>query len=736
MALWRSLLLVVTTVSWVEPQCYLCTNKCNELSSEQHNVSKVITILCNTTNNQEALTSLQRVSFVGVSQVSLRLPSLFNFNLSNLSNVTHIDLSSNNLNIFNLSYFTNVQYLNLRNNSLQHYRIIYNQLVQLDLSNNSIENISESIFQLPKLYRLNLSFNKIKHLYNFSSDKIKYLDISNNLLENIELGKFDALKSLNLSTNSISLINKNSFLTTPNLEVLNLSSNVITELTYASFNLPGLLQLDLKGNRLKNLSQKCFFGLNKLRVLDISLNKIMTISPSTLQYLPGLVQLKVSENKGLSSQDFSLLLSTRRLQYVDASKTNQVKIPSSLTQSVRYLNLRSNNISDIRCGDLDSYPLLNTLDLAANNISYIDDDALGRLELLSQLILSNNSLKTVPHTLPNNLKHLSLDHNNIRQVTNTDFVELSQLKSLDVSFNKITSVMDGSFSQTKSLEFLNLSGNPIEILSLSTFYGTKKLKVLDLSNLLEAKKCAEPLCFPVPESNQLQELYLENSPSLASRLMNDVAALKALKQLTILNLAYSNLTEIRKDLFVLLPRINIIQLQGNLMNCSELQLIFSVLRINVTSDCELIEEPFPTTTETVIQSTTLEISTPSDSKLLLSYINISLLPDDLNVTDKPELFNITVGTINITSTEISNGTADEDILQSDYVWFKDPSPGIVYAFSSEMPASHPGLFIMLLLPIALVSTCLVINYSRLKRARQNDVFDTEVEISNFSNELW
>jgi hypothetical protein len=220
--------------------------------------------------------------------------------------------------------------------------------------------------------------------------------------------------------------------------------------------------------------------------------------------------------------------------------------------------------------------------------------------------------------------------------------------------------------------------------------------------------------------------------------MNDVAALKTLKQLSVLNLAYSNLTEIRKDLFALLPRINIIQIQGNLMNCSELQLTFSVLRLNVISDCELYEEPLPTTTEIVTQSTTIEISTPSNSNLVINNFNFTIIMEDLNMTDIPEILNVTDGSVtesNSSTVDGTNATADPGVLPNE-IWLRDPSPGLVYAFSSDMPASHPGLFIMLLLPIALVSTCLVINYSRLKRARPNDVFDTEVEISNFSNELW
>uniref|UniRef100_T1HAN0 Uncharacterized protein n=1 Tax=Rhodnius prolixus TaxID=13249 RepID=T1HAN0_RHOPR len=340
-----------------------------------------------------------------------------------------------------------------------------------------------------------------------------------------------------MSNNLISTIQSNLSYSIPTIEVLNISSNFLKELNDSNFNLPNLLKLDLKNNLIHYVSEKCFCGLNKLQYLDISMNKISSVFPSTFQYLTGLIQLIISNNQDLSSQDFGLLLASRRLKIVNASRTNQKKIPSSLTRSVRYLILSFNKIRQVQCGDLDSYPLLNSLDMSSNNISSIEDDALGRLELLTTIILNNNSLNSVPVTLPNNLKHLNLRKNFISQITSMDFMGLSQLKQLDLSQNNITIISEGSFSQMFGLQKLNLSHNNIHVVSTSILNGPQNLKVLDLSYLINVTKCNQALCFPVPEKNELQQLYLENSPLLAKRLMNDAAALKTFKELDTLNLA-------------------------------------------------------------------------------------------------------------------------------------------------------------------------------------------------------
>lgn len=92
----------------------------------------------------------------------------------------------------------------------------------------------------------------------------------------------------------------------------------------------------------------------------------------------------------------------------------------------------------IRCGDLDSYPLLQHLDLSSNHIEFIEDDALGRLEILATVFLNNNSLTNVPTSLPSSLINLQLQHNQITDIQSSSFVQLTNLETLNLAGNRLT----------------------------------------------------------------------------------------------------------------------------------------------------------------------------------------------------------------------------------------------------------------------------------------------------------
>lgn len=91
----------------------------------------------------------------------------------------------------------------------------------------------------------------------------------------------------------------------------------------------------------------------------------------------------------------------------------------------------------IRCGDLDSYPLLQHLILSFNRISDIEDDALGRLEIIETLYLNDNQLKRIPISLPSSLIDLHLENNLITEIQPQVFKGLKTLALLNLSGNKI-----------------------------------------------------------------------------------------------------------------------------------------------------------------------------------------------------------------------------------------------------------------------------------------------------------
>ncbi|XP_014280647.1 podocan isoform X4 [Halyomorpha halys] len=747
MTCWKvAYLLVVLVVRLAQPSCNLCNQKCydistadsnyiiadsNDITTPNSNVNEIL-IECEEADNNVLVSFIEKHNFTNLQRLTLRSPILLTLNLTKFYNVSNLNLSENNITYINLSQFHNIKFVNLSHNSINKFIDVISNLTQLDLSYNLIEDLSENVSKLNKLSHLYVRNNQISSITNFSSTSLKFLDASENKIEKLTIGNSPSLRQLTLSNNLIKTIQPKLYNVIPNLEILNLSSNFLTKLEDHSFNLTNLLQLDLNNNEISSLSQKCFSGLSRLQVLNISLNRIQTVSPSTFQYLNGLFHLVVSENKELSSQDFGLLLATRRLKSVYASKTNQNKIPSSLTRSVRYLVLSFNNISQIECGDLDSYPLLNSLNLANNMISYIEDDALGRLELLTSINLDHNHLETVPHTLPNNLKYLFLQNNKIKSINNNDFTGLQQLVQLDLSFNLIYELKDSSFSQLYGLEKLNLSGNFINTFPINSFSNLQNLKILDLSYLSNVTECNQALCFPVPDHNQLQELYMKNSSVLVNIFLKDVAAQKTFEQLSILDVSNSNITFMKRDFSTYLSRLTKLNIQGNKINCSSIEQIFAWFHLKEEERCIfIISEDHPVDQSLNTTTTTIKpilLSTKGKSKKLEPTEISTTTTEDKAVTKEYQNYD--------NKTDNYNAVMDPDLISNE-LWFKNGSHAIVDAYSSETPTSHPGLFVLLLLPIAVVSACLFLNYSRIKRNTNNPInIEMDIEISNISSELW
>lgn len=456
-------------------------------------------------------------------------------------------------------------------------------LFQLDLANCSIDSLANSSFNsLAHLRTLDLSHNYIGELPQDADSvygnltALRTLDLSGNLIRSVcgyPFRTLSALRLLNLSANAIEVISVDGLRGPELLQSLDLSANNLTELPDRVFvPLVSLQHLNLSGNKLRTLADGCFGSLLRLQQLDVSWNQLNHVAPSTLQALPSLSRLLLADNPDLggSVKEAALLVGTgRRLQTVDASRTGLKHVPATLTHSVRTLRLAGNVISAVRCGDLDSYPLLQLLDLTANKLNEIEEDALGRLEMLTVLYLTNNKLRAIPRSLPDRLEILHLEFNRIEQIVSGDLLGLPKLEVLLLNDNVIKVVQEGAFSQVSSLITLDLSNNPISILPGDTLAGPAQLQMLRLSELT-VDPPAEDMAFPIPAPEHLVRLDLSGSSGLARQLLADTAALAAFRELQELNLANADLINIRSDLLHYLPQMHEFHLTGNRLNCTGL----------------------------------------------------------------------------------------------------------------------------------------------------------------------
>lgn len=396
----------------------------------------------------------------------------------------------------------------------------YPNTIKLDISNTSIEKISNEAFRnLVNLQYLNISHNYIRTLNPrsfYTSDSVtntvKILDLSNNIL--VELSS-----ELNLM---------------PNLIKLYLQNNMLSSLTDDSFvSLKHLEYLDLRHNRLQNLNLT-LMNLKMLKTIDVSQNYLLKLSGYEINRMVGLVYFNASYNmitavesncfnqaKYLESVDFSnnfinttiqseLFNANSRLHYLNFSHNSirGIQDHSFSNTNLLHINLKNNNIS----GTLNENTFkgiihIPTLDLSNQNIVGIKNNTFSGMRDLMHLNLSRNNINDIEISSFNsnsmtildlsynkiyylnflqncslNLTELYLNNNNITVVQKNTFADQIQLVKLDLSMNRIISIEPNALP-LKNLQYLNIGGNNINgVIKKNTFSPAKYLKFLDLSN--------------------------------------------------------------------------------------------------------------------------------------------------------------------------------------------------------------------------------------------------------------
>uniref|UniRef100_A0A8B9PQT9 Opticin n=1 Tax=Apteryx owenii TaxID=8824 RepID=A0A8B9PQT9_APTOW len=157
-----------------------------------------------------------------------------------------------------------------------------------------------------------------------------------------------------------------------------------------------------------------------------------------------------------------------------------------------YLYARFNRIGRIRAGDFAGLKKLKRIDLTSNSISWVDPDAFRLLPSLQELILLGNKLTALPE-LPLSIIRLDARLNRIpsagirpeafRDLTQLQFLHLSDneldyipvplpqsLRSLHLQNNNIHTMHEDTFCNSRdhshirrALEDIRLDGNPINL---------------------------------------------------------------------------------------------------------------------------------------------------------------------------------------------------------------------------------------------------------------------------------
>lgn len=222
------------------------------------------------------------------------------------------------------------------------------------------------------------------------------------------------------------------------LEKLDVSLNRIQTISPEIKLLSNLQVLNLGSNRLKRLPPE-IGELSQLSKLYLSKNQLISL-PSEIGNLSRLRSLYLSSNRleSLPSEIGKL----SELINIGAEKNCLNSLPSTIgnLQKIVFINLSDNLIRSLppRIGELQQ---LRELNLTNNRISLLPEE-IGKLKI-HDLHLNNNRLMTLPKEIGDlsSLRLLDLTHNHLTSLP-LEIMHLSHLKILSVFNNSVTDISE------------------------------------------------------------------------------------------------------------------------------------------------------------------------------------------------------------------------------------------------------------------------------------------------------
>lgn len=217
------------------------------------------------------------------------------------------------------------------------------------------------------------------------------------------------VKVLDLSHNNISAIAKKAFFGLSNLEVLDLSYNMLTSKSL----IPEIFEGSYNPDE--------YLPMEKLRVLRLGNNQLHSLDQDLFEHLPNLVELSLV--------------------------SNVFKVIDQLTETA-----------------IASVKTLRSLDLSYMELLEIPEYIFNAPQELQYLNLTGNLLSTIPEALnfAGNLKWLSLDENPIENIQGDHvFPTLKSLEYLSLSYITPLKVIGrGAFSKLEALQEVHICNNP------------------------------------------------------------------------------------------------------------------------------------------------------------------------------------------------------------------------------------------------------------------------------------
>ncbi|XP_059206627.1 toll-like receptor 13 [Centropristis striata] len=392
------------------------------------------------------------------------------------------------------------------------------ELKQLDLSSNSIRNLTDNMFQgLGKLTNLSLERNQISDISPLafrSLISLEQLILTNNHLHRmtdlVPILQLPNLNNLILDFNKfVSFQTDDLPLNKSNLRMLSMFGGRLTKFSITRDVFPRLQSVSLTavdGFEWDVPEPEFLRSLNTLRLneSDVScgtyremLTSLRSVKELSLSFVknqrdrhlvsiacqtPALTSLDLSGNYFVSINR-TLLLSCSQLTDLDLSNNHLEELEELSLRSMmklRRLDLRENWLSRVPLG-VGGVSTLKILDLSVNAISALGCSDFRKLTRLEKLFLNHNRIATLKGCVfrnLNELKVLNVGENGVHTLTDFFKVNLKKLKVLDLTRNTLKHIKTGDFRNLHSLRSLYLESNTFYVTQKRAFEGLNSLKTL------------------------------------------------------------------------------------------------------------------------------------------------------------------------------------------------------------------------------------------------------------------
>ena len=319
---------------------------------------------------------------------------------SSKCHLTNVDLSRTRIDSFSDKFFKmhHLQHLNVSSNCLSVFKFSYNywlnSLQDLNLSNNSLEEIPSDLFNVSCLKVLNISHNPLKCMPDkwWGSKSIVTLDVSFTHLQNLSMQTDNSLLSTYIGSSAslpLSVVSGRVSTDFENPITFNIkqTDSVLQQLNAANCNIdefPGLLavyfpnleSLNLSGNKLKHCC-----AINEL--------------PTSLAELNISENLLCFNNHKLFVRDVRLSTKSSCMHHKDLSKLRTLNLSNNV--ELKSVNLHDDNQKE-NCRIF--FPKLRNLNLTNCSLQ-LAPQHLSELQDLVDFNISNNKLLTIPREVRN-----------------------------------------------------------------------------------------------------------------------------------------------------------------------------------------------------------------------------------------------------------------------------------------------------------------------------------------------